>query len=250
MSSMATQPTNVSVESFLETVSDQRRDEAHVLIALMQKISGEKPHMWGPSIIGFGSMHYKYDTGREGDMPVLAFSPRIASITVYFEGFDSYADELAQLGKHKVSVSCLYINKLDDVNLDVLRVMLEKSFGVSTKSSAKATTVDQYIASVPPAARAKFDELRALVGETVRETIPHAKEVVSYGIVGYKIDDKRARVFVSGWKDHVAMYPVPHGPELQTKLAPYIKGKGTLWFRLDEPLPASLILKVVEALLA
>ncbi len=243
---MKTRPTGASVESFLQSVSDKRREEASRLIVLMQEISGAKPYMWGPSIIGFGSMHYKYDTGREGDMPVLAFSPRKASLTVYFEGFDKYASELAALGKHKASVSCLYINKLADINLDILRKMLEQSFAHSTKSSAKPTTVDQYIASVPAAARPKFDELRRLV----IETIPHAKEVLSYGIVGYKIDDKRARVFISGWKDHVAIYPVPRGIQLQTKLAPYIRGKGTLWFKLDEPLPKSLIKTVAKALVA
>ncbi len=241
---MTTRPTGISIDSFLETVSDKRREEAHALIAMMQEISGEKPHMWGPSIIGFGSQHYKYDTGVEGDMPRLAFSPRKASITVYFEGFDNYAQELAVLGKHKVSVSCLYINKLADINLDVLRVMLEKSFSVSVKPSAKPVTVAQYVASVPVAARPKFDELRRLVASMV----PQAKEVVSYGIVGYKVDDKRARVFISGWKDHVAMYPVPHDPGLQTKLAPYIKGKGTLWFNLNEPLPEPLIKAAVKAL--
>ncbi len=119
------------MESFLESVSDKRREEAHTLIAMMQKISGEKPHMWGPSIIGFGTMHYKYDSGREGDMPRLAFSPRKASLTVYFEGFDGYAHELTVLGKHKHSVSCLYINKLADINLSILRKMLEKSFATS-----------------------------------------------------------------------------------------------------------------------
>ncbi len=243
---MTTQPTGVNVESFLETVSDKRREEAHVLIDMMQAISGQKPHMWGPSIIGFGTMHYKYDSGREGDMPQLAFSPRKASITVYFEGFDSYVDELAVLGKHKISVACLYINKLEDIKLNVLRTMLERSFELANDSSTKPTTVDQYIATVPAAARPKFDELRRLVSETV----PHAKEVVSYGIVGYKIDDKRARVFVSGWRDHVAMYPIPGDEELQTKLAPYIKGKGTLWFKLDEPLPKPLIKKVVNALVS
>jgi hypothetical protein len=125
---MTTKPTGVDIESFLETVSDKRRKEAHILISLMQKISGKKPYMWGPSIIGFGSQHFRYDTGREGDMPRLAFSPRKASLTVYFEGFNSYSQELKRLGKHKHSVSCLYINKLDDINLDILRIMLQKSF--------------------------------------------------------------------------------------------------------------------------
>lgn len=126
---MKTQPTGVSIDSFLETVSDKRREEALTLIDMMQGISGEKPYMWGPSIIGFGTEHYKYESGREGDMPRLAFSPRKASITVYLDGFDRYSDELSKLGKHRHTVSCLYINKLSDIELDVLREMLEKSFG-------------------------------------------------------------------------------------------------------------------------
>lgn len=134
ISSMKTQPTGMSIEVFLKGVSDKRRQEAQKLIALMQEISGEKPYMWGPSIIGFGSQHYRYDTGREGDVPRLAFSPRKASITVYFEGFGAYAQELAVLGKHKHSVSCLYINKLDDINMNVLRTMLEKSFANAASS--------------------------------------------------------------------------------------------------------------------
>ena len=244
---MKTQPTEVSVASFLESVSDQRREEARTLITLMQEISGEKPCMWGPSIIGFGTQHYRYDTGTEGDMPRLAFSPRKASITVYFgEGFDRYAHELTVLGNHKHSVSCLYINKLTAIDLDILRKMLEQSFTLGNSSSSKPTTVDDYIASIPLVARPKFDELRQLV----RAAIPHATEVLSYGIAGYKIDDKRARVFISAWKDHLAMYPIPGGKEMQTLLAPYIRGKGTLWFKLDEPLPKSLIRSVVEALVA
>ena len=241
---MTTQPTAVSVDSFLETVSDKRRQEARTLITIMREISGKEPQMWGPSIIGFGTKHYKYETGREGDMPQIAFSPRKASLTVYFEGFDEYADELAKLGKHKRSVSCLYINKLSDIELDVLHNMIERSYALAAETSAKPGTVDAYVTSVPAAARPQFDVLRQLV----RDAVPHAREVLSYGIMGYKIDDKRARVFVSGWKDHVAMYPIPNDDELQTKLAPYIKGKGTLWFSLDEPLPKPLIKAVVKAL--
>lgn len=242
---MTTQPTGVSVKTFLEGVSPQRRAEANQLILLAQQISGKKPRMWGPNIIGFGSEHYKYDTGRKGDMPRLAFSPRKANITIYFsEGFDRYTSQLAVLGKHKQSVSCLYINKLADIGFDVLRTMLEQSFALADNHLAKPATVDQYIANVPQAARPRFDELRQIV----KAAVPQGREVLSYGVVGYKIDDKRARVFVSGWKDHVAMYPIPNDKALRPILAPYIKGKGTLWFKLDEPLPKPLIEKVVKAL--
>jgi uncharacterized protein YdhG (YjbR/CyaY superfamily) len=104
--------------------------------------------------------------------------------------------------------------------------------------------VERYISTVPPLARPHFDTLRGIVTALA----PTANEVVSYGIVGYKVDDKRARVFISGWRDHVAIYPVPRDESLLADLQPYIKGKGTLWFSLDQPLPTSLITQVVKAL--
>ncbi len=242
---MKTNQTGISVESFLGSISDERRKEATALIALMQEISGEKPYMWGPSIIGFGTQHYKYDTGREGDIPRLAFSPRKASITIYFnEGFNRYAEELAAIGKHKQSVSCLYINKLSDISLGVLHKMLEQSYGINSNSVNKPSTVKEYVESVPSFARPKFDELRQIV----QKTIPEANEVLSYGIIGYKIDDKRAKVFISGWKDHLAIYPVPKDEKLKSDLVPYIKGKGTLWLGLEDPLPKMLIKAVVKSL--
>lgn len=134
MSENKTKPTDVSIESFLEKVSTTRQKEAKTLIAIMEDITGLPPVLWGPSIIGFGSQHYRYDTGREGDMPRLAFSPRKASITVYFEGFSNYQEQLAKLGKHKLTVSCLYINQLADIDLSVLREMLERSYKRSLES--------------------------------------------------------------------------------------------------------------------
>lgn len=241
---MKTTPTSQSVETFLSGVSETRRQDAKSLMAMMQDISAQPPTMWGPSIIGFGSMHYKYESGHEGDMPILAFSPRKASLTIYFEGFDSYGDELKQLGKHKLSQACLYINKLADVDLAVLRDMLEQSYQTSTKPSTKPTSVEQYLAAIPAVARPKFDELRQLV----KDTLPEASEVLSYGIIGYKIDDKRARVYISGWKDHLAIYPVPRSKDLQAQLKPYQHGKGSLWFKLDQPLPKSLIEATIKAL--
>ncbi len=242
--SIKTKATSASVETFLETTSNTRRAEANVIIAMMHEISAETPVMWGSSIIGFGSVHYKYETGHEGDMPVLAFSPRTASLTIYFEGFDSYGELLSQLGKHTHSVSCLYIRKLADVDLNVLRSMLEQSYTRSTQPADKTLTVDTYLKNIPSVARPKFDELRSIV----KDSLPDANEVVSYGIIGYKVDTKRARIFISGWKDHVAIYPVPANEQLRAKLAPYIKGKGTLWFNLNDPLPKSLIQVVVKSL--
>ncbi|NHB83645.1 DUF1801 domain-containing protein [Tessaracoccus sp. HDW20] len=141
MAEAVTVPTEADVEAFLEGVPERRRDEADVLIDLMRGISGEEPVMWGPSIIGFGSQHYRYETGREGDMPILGFSPRKARLTLYFDGWDRYSDQLARLGRHRLGVSCLYVNKLADVDLDVLREMLEACHarGVAADSPWPAT---------------------------------------------------------------------------------------------------------------
>ncbi len=248
MSENKTQPTSASVDDFLATVSETRQAEARTLIALMQNISDLPPVMWGPSIIGFGTQHYKSEAGREGDMGILGFSPRKSALTVYFyEGFDRYGEELGRLGKHTTSVGCLYIPKLSNIDLSVLESMLRASYKLAVMPKEKPTvTVDEYVAQVPTAARPLFDELRAIV----RAELPKAREVVSYGIVGYKIDDKRARVFISGWKDHVAMYPIPKDEKLQEALRPYTKGKGTLWFTLDKKLPVGLIKQTIKALTA
>lgn len=235
---------NENVDSFLSGLDKPRRQEAQTVIALMGQISDKPPTMWGSSIVGFGSRHYRYESGHEGDMPILSFSPRKANLTIYFEGFDAYGDSLAKLGKHKISSACLYITKLSDINLDVLRNMLAASYEAATHSQPKPTTAEQYISTVPKPTRPHLDELRQIV----KQTLPDAEEVLSYGIIGYKIDAKRARVYISGWKDHVALYPVPKDAALQKQLAPYIKGKGTLWFSPDEPLPKSLIESTVNAL--
>ncbi len=124
------QPTEVSVEAFIDQVTNaRRREDAWALLDLFKEITGYEPVMWGPSIIGFDSYHYIYASGREGDAPAAAFSPRSAHLVVYntdeFEGFD---DLIAHLGKHKLSKACLYINKLADVDMDVLRQIIEKSY--------------------------------------------------------------------------------------------------------------------------
>jgi hypothetical protein len=126
MADNKTKPTQLSVTAFIDAITDQsRRADAKMLVELMQNAAGEKPKMWGPSIIGFGSYHYTYDTGREGDMPIIAFSPRKAATVLY--GFSSSKALLGKLGKHTTGKGCVYIKKLVDVDQKVLQAMAVKS---------------------------------------------------------------------------------------------------------------------------
>lgn len=124
-----TQPTAVAPSAFIGALVDERRRrESATLVQMMREVTGEEPVMWGSSIVGFGSYHYKYASGREGDAPRAGFSPRKGALTVYcMPGFASQRDLLARLGPHKTSVSCLYIRKLDDVDLEVLRQIVARS---------------------------------------------------------------------------------------------------------------------------
>lgn len=123
-----TQRTDVPVEDFLATVEERRRAEAETLIPLMRELTGEEPYMYGPSIIGFGTRHYRYDSGREGETPVLSFSPRKSALTLYVNvGFDGHQDLLAELGRHRTSKACLYLTCLEGVDLAVLRRLLQRS---------------------------------------------------------------------------------------------------------------------------
>jgi len=124
-----TKPTELSVSTFINALPDEtRRADAKALVKLMQSATGEKPKMWGPSIIGFGSCHYQYDSGRQGDMPLIAFSPRKAATVLYSViGFPDADAMLAKLGKHTTGKGCLYIKKLQDIAPKVLQAMLVKS---------------------------------------------------------------------------------------------------------------------------
>lgn len=138
-----TRPTNVSVASFIGAIEDEtRRKDAKALVALMRKATGEQPKMWGPSIIGFGSRHYKYESGREGDMPVACFSPRKAATVVYMlTGSPAAEALLAKLGKHTVKKSCLYIRKLADVDQTVLeRLIVESVASIRSRYGNGETT--------------------------------------------------------------------------------------------------------------
>lgn len=240
-----TKPNNLKVEDFLSTVNPKRKDEALQLIKIMKDISKTEPIMWGSSIIGFGIDTQLESAGREVEVPKLSFSPRKDKISLYFcEGFDNYDLELAKLGKFKISVGCLYINKLSDVDLEVLKVLLTMSYNY-VKNSKLINDVDNYIKSIPASGLDQFNKLRSII----RSVIPEAEEIVSYGIIGYRVDQKRPKIFIGGWRNHVSIYPVPKDPDLVNKLTPYIKGKGTLWFSLDEPLPERIIVEVVKSLI-
>ncbi len=133
MAENKTKPTVQTVAEYLEALPDEgKRKDAQALVKLMQKATGEKPKMWGPSIVGFGSYHYKYESGREGDMPLASFSPRKPATVVYGTVGVPGADELlAKLGKHTTGGGCLYIKKLADVDLGVLAELVAK--GVAAK---------------------------------------------------------------------------------------------------------------------
>ncbi len=128
MADTKTKPTAQSVATFIESVTDTtRREDAKLLIKLMEKATGEKPAMWGSSIVGFGSYHYQYESGREGDMPVVGFSPRKAANVIYGLGLADAEALLAKLGRYTTGKGCLYIKKLADVDQKVLEQMLKKS---------------------------------------------------------------------------------------------------------------------------
>lgn len=131
MAEIKTKVTKASATDFIRKVPDEdKRKDAFALLKLFKDITGEKPKMWGQSIIGFGSYHYKSErSAQEGDWPLIGFSPRKQNLTLYImSGFPEHAALLKKLGKHKKSVGCLYINKLADVEISVLKQIIKRSF--------------------------------------------------------------------------------------------------------------------------
>jgi uncharacterized protein DUF1801 len=131
MAELKTKETDADVRSFLASVADPvRRADSFTLVELMEGVTGEPPKLWGTSIVGFGSYHYKYASGHEGDACLTGFSPRKNELTLYIGsgGFENHNDLLAKLGKHKTGKGCLYIKKLADVDLGVLRELVRRSF--------------------------------------------------------------------------------------------------------------------------
>jgi len=127
MAKNKTQASLVDPKDFIETVEHPtRKADALVLLELFERVSGFKPKMWGPSIIGYGRYHYKYETGREDDSLATGFSPRKASISIYImPGYQNYDEILERLGKHKIGKACLYVNKLADIDLAVLEELIK-----------------------------------------------------------------------------------------------------------------------------
>jgi hypothetical protein len=133
MAETKTKPTQASVDAFLEAVAQPaRRADGKALRDLMERVTGEPAVMWGPSIVGFGSCHYRYASGHEGDTCRVGFSPRSANLVLYVGGFPEYDALLARLGKHKRSTACLYLNKLADVDLSVLEDIVRRTCAAST----------------------------------------------------------------------------------------------------------------------
>ena len=139
MAELKTKATKQNAKEFLNTVEPEgKRKDSLALLAMFQKITGEKPVMWGTSIVGFGTYHYKSERStQEGDWPLIGFSPRKQNLTLYImHGFADLTDLLKKLGKHKTSMGCLYINKLADVNLKVLEQIIKKRFEYNKKKLA------------------------------------------------------------------------------------------------------------------
>ena len=138
MAELKTKRNKGDVDTFLNSVSDKKkRQDSFTVLELMRQVTGEEPEMWGDSIVGFGSYHYKYASGREGDWFVTGFSPRKQNLTLYImSGFDEYDQLLVKLGKHSTGKSCLYIKQIEDVDLDVLKKLVQKSVDYMRKANS------------------------------------------------------------------------------------------------------------------
>ena len=140
MAELKTKETTASVSEFIDKIADpQRREDCRAVADIMRDVTGEEPKMWGSSIVGFGRYHYKYASGREGDWMITGFSPRKGDLTLYIMGgFDSFSDLLKDLGKYKTGKSCLYIKKLADIDVGVLRKLVKKSVKLMASQRIKS----------------------------------------------------------------------------------------------------------------
>lgn len=128
MATAKTTETTKSVSSFIKSITDkQRQADCVTLTEIMTDATGFEPKMWGPSIIGFGSYHYVYDSGHEGDAPLVGFSPRKAEFALYIANFDGKEDLLKKFGKHKTAKACVYVKKIEDISVDILKKLIKGS---------------------------------------------------------------------------------------------------------------------------
>lgn len=136
MADLKTVPTRASVDKFLKGISDEKkRADCYQILEIMSKATRSQPKMWGTSIVGFGDYHYVYASGREGDWFITGFSPRKQNLTLYMMGgFEQFPELMQQLGKHSTGKGCLYINRLEDVDLKVLKKLITQSVKAAAKS--------------------------------------------------------------------------------------------------------------------
>jgi hypothetical protein len=130
MAELKTQKGEGDVDAFIAAIEDERkREDSRALVAMMERVTGEKPAMWGPSIVGFGDLHYKYESGREGDWFRVGFSPRKQNLTLYITDYVKEDDPLLnKLGKFTTGKACIYVKRLEDVDSDVLEQLVKRSY--------------------------------------------------------------------------------------------------------------------------
>ncbi len=136
MAELKTKPTKLEVETFLNGIPDEtKRRDCNTVLKLMKKITKSEPRMWGSTIVGFGEYHYKYASGHEGDCFVAGFSPRKDALTLYImPGFGKHAALMKKLGKHKTGKSCLYVKRLEDIDMKVLEQLIQDSVAAMAKT--------------------------------------------------------------------------------------------------------------------
>lgn len=142
MAANKSNPNSTNPAEFIAAVDHEtRRSDAETLLEIMGRTTGYEPKMWGPTIVGFGRYHYVYESGREGDFLIVGFSPRKANLVIYLlPGYEDFTDQLARLGKHKIGKSCLYVNKLADIDQGVLEEMI--AISVTTMQATYETFAD------------------------------------------------------------------------------------------------------------
>jgi hypothetical protein len=134
-----THATSASVDTFIaEQANETVRDDCRALIRLMHELTGEEPRMWGPTIIGFGTYHYQYASGHEGDAPLAGFSPRKSELVIYFMPGAQEPEMMAKLGKHRLTKACVYVKRLGDIDLAVLKTLLQRSIVLAKKTYPQA----------------------------------------------------------------------------------------------------------------